>query len=44
MKNNFEKHENYIAIFDWYGNKRYYNEYGEYKCEYYPQFDPEKDK
>ncbi|MDE7329168.1 MAG: hypothetical protein K2N57_05440 [Clostridia bacterium] len=42
VKNDFEIQEDYIAVYDWYGNKHYYNENGEFDCTYYPQLNCDK--
>ena len=42
VKNDFELYEDYIAVYDWYGNKHFYNENGEFDCKYYPQFNCDK--
>ncbi len=38
VEKDFESCEDYVVVFDWYGHKHYYNEGGEFKCEYFPQF------
>lgn len=43
VENDFELHEDYIVVYDWYGHKYYYNENGVCKCEHYPQLNCSKD-
>ena len=31
--------DDYISVYDWYGYKHFYNESGEFKEEYYPEYD-----
>lgn len=38
----FEVFEDYVVAIDWNGYKHYYNESGEYKIEYCPKYDPDK--
>ena len=38
VKNDFELHEDFVVVYDWYGHKFYYNEKGVFNCEYFPQF------
>lgn len=43
-ENDFEVFDDHAIAIDWYGYKHYYNESGEYKREYCPQYDPDKNK
>lgn len=38
-ENELEIFDNYITVLDWYGYKHIYNEHGEYKIEYFKEFD-----
>lgn len=38
VKNILEIFDDYITVFDWLGDKYYYNESGEFKVEYYPEY------
>lgn len=37
----FEVFDDYVTVIDWYGYKHYYNENGEFKCEYHPEYNPD---
>lgn len=37
----FEVFDDYVTVIDWDGYKHYYNEDGEFKCEYYPEYNPD---
>ncbi|MDE7406630.1 MAG: hypothetical protein K2M89_07155 [Clostridiales bacterium] len=41
-ENEFEIHDDYIAVYDWYGSRHFYNETGEFKTEYHPEYDMSK--
>lgn len=39
VENEFEIHDDYIAVYDWTGSRHFYNEMGEFKTEYHPEYD-----
>ncbi|MBQ8522630.1 MAG: hypothetical protein IJ458_03070 [Clostridia bacterium] len=38
VKDVVEIGKNYVAVYDWYGCKHYYNEEGEFKCTYHEEY------
>ena len=38
VEKDLEIFDDYIVAWDWYGHKHYYNESGEFKTEYYPEY------
>lgn len=44
LENDLEISDDYIAVYDWMGDRHYYNESGEFKTEYHPELDMSKSK
>lgn len=41
VEKEFTVFDDYVVAYDWYGYKHYYNEGGEFKTEYYPEYNME---